>query len=87
MPTKKSCPFCTSEIPATAIICDHCGRDLQSVRIARSNAKSNIYEIVRDGVSFGIALRGKVIIHGMRLEEARSTVEILNSVTEPAEAG
>jgi hypothetical protein len=36
---------------------------------------------------FGIALQGKVILHGMEPEEAQVTAQILNSVIEAERTG
>ncbi len=78
---RKPCPFCAAEIPRTFIVCNHCGRELHSLRLARSKAqpKVELYEIVADGQEFGIALHGKIRLHGLELEKARQIVAILNS--------
>ena len=78
---RKLCPFCAGEIPYAFIVCNHCGRALHSLRLARSKtqSKTDVYEIVTDGLNFGIALRGEVKIHGLELEIAQKAVAILNS--------
>ncbi len=38
-----------------------------------------LYEIVPEGINYGIALRGRTILHDMELGRARETLEILNS--------
>ncbi len=37
------------------------------------------YEIVPDGITYGIALKGRTILHGMEWGHAQETLEILNS--------
>lgn len=78
---RKHCPFCAGEIPQTFIVCNHCGRELHSLRHAHSKAqpKADLYEIVHDGVNFGIALRGEVKIRDLELEKAQKIVAILNN--------
>lgn len=50
------------------------------LRVPDSTAHPAAYEIVPDGVRFGIALGNEVNIHGMDLARAKSTVAILNSI-------
>ena len=66
----RRCPSCANETPQKVIFCIHCGKDLDS----------DLYEIVLDGVKFGIALKGRIILQGMGFQEARETIKILNSV-------
>jgi|PlaIllAssembly_1097288.scaffolds.fasta_scaffold1191403_2 hypothetical protein len=83
---REYCPFCTGEILSAAYLCKHCGRDLHTMRIAycrtKASSKEKSYEVVPDGMRFGIAFQGKVILHGMEPEEAQITAQILNSVIE-----
>jgi hypothetical protein len=46
----------------------------------RQKAEPDGYEIVRDGMEYGIALGGKVILHGMDSDRALRTLELLNIV-------
>jgi hypothetical protein len=86
---RKWCPFCANEVPASALLCSYCGRDLHAMKIANPNitAGSEPYRVVLDATCFGIAFEGKIIIHGLELERARSLAEILNNVAEIKEAG
>ena len=79
---KKSGAFSPGKISSTSTTPDHRRQNLYSFRLASSGAQSeaDFYEIVPDGVNFGIALRGEVKIRGMELEEAQNTVAILNRV-------
>jgi hypothetical protein len=79
---RKLCPFCAAEIPQAFIVCNHCGRALHTMKVAYSKTtpKADVYEIVQDGIDFGIALRGEVKIHGLALETAQKAVALLNSV-------
>lgn len=84
------CPFCSGEILSAAFFCKHCGRDLHAMRIAYHKGKSvqgGPYEVVPDGVKYGIALRSEVVLHGMERDEAQSTARILNSVMDADGAG
>jgi hypothetical protein len=60
--------------------CGSCGRDMtfDNQRIYDSSPQSELYEIVPDGETFGIALRGKIKIHGLELENAQTILEALN---------
>ena len=68
------CPSCAMEIKPEATTCKHCGGDLGAVRPEESK-----YQLVRDGLKFGIALRGRIVLRGMNLKEAQSTLGIFNS--------
>jgi len=61
------------------------------MRIAYSRTKATSgeksYEVVPDGIRFGIALQGIVILHGMDPEEAQVTAQILNSVIDAERTG
>jgi hypothetical protein len=67
------CPSCVNVNKPEAETCQHCGRDLKSLRPV--NIK---YQLVRDVEGFGIALRGRVILHRMDLKTAQGTLSILN---------
>ena len=54
----------------------------QNLHGMRINKPVHRYEIVADGNRFGIAFRGEVKIHGMELNRAQRTVQILNAVEE-----
>jgi len=69
----------TREILGAALPGKENGDD-QALRIGNSKPKTEHYELVSDGAKFGIYFRGEVVIHGMELERARGTVEILNEV-------
>ena len=71
------CPSCAKEINPDATSCAHCGGDLSTVRPAQDR-----YQLVHDGQKFAIALRGRVILPGMELKDAQSTLALLNG--EPA---
>ncbi len=78
------CRFCAEEILEEVLPCTHCGRDL--VR-AQAASKAGRYEIVPDGTKFGIALGDEVVLHGMDVERAQSTVKILNEVLKQEKDG
>ena len=89
---KTLCTFCAGDIPAAAILCKHCGKDLHPMRLARSQAqpKAGLSEIVPDGEQFAIAIRGEVKVNGLDLADlakAQSIVAILNSFIENEEVG
>ena len=67
------CPSCINANKPEAEFCERCGRDLKSLRPV--NIK---YQLVRDVEEFGIALRGRVILHRMDLKRAQDTLAILN---------
>jgi hypothetical protein len=64
----KICPSCGHSDSAAAILCNYCGKEL----------RPNIYKLVRDGANFGIALKGKVVFHDLRLAKAQEVVVIMN---------
>jgi hypothetical protein len=70
--TNKLCPFCAEEMLPPSINCDHCGLDLHSSILARSEVqpKPILYEIVPDGAKYGIELQGKIKTDGLELEQA-----------------
>ena len=89
---KTLCPFCAGKIPAVADLCMHCGRDLHSIILARSQSrpKRDCYEIVPDGDHFAISFSGDIKIHGLdstQLERAREIAKILNSFIENEQVG
>jgi len=75
------CPFCAGEIPLAVSLCIHCGKELRSMKIARP------YEIVYDGLQYGIALGGEVKLHGLELKKAQELEALLNSVLRDEKAG
>ncbi len=91
---RKSCPFCGGEIPLLVSVCDHCKRYLDeeglhcpkipSIQIQNS---ATLYEIVPDGIRFGLAFRGEIKVHGLDLENARELASILNSIADLHETG
>ena len=85
---KKACPFCKEIIPASALFCLHCGRDLHSMTVADSQAPGEEpYQVVPDGFHFGIAFEGEIRIHGLDLKKARDLAALLNSATAAPKAG
>ncbi len=48
----------------------------------KQNDESYVYEIVPDGIKYGIALQGKVVLHDMEWERAQEISEILNDIQE-----
>jgi len=85
---KRLCPFCTQDVPLESSLCIHCGRDLQVMKVAHSQAQKNwIYQVVPDGLKFGIAVAGEIKIHGLELGKARDLNALLNSVTDIEKAG
>jgi hypothetical protein len=89
MHVKRQCPFCMGESPLAVSFCLHCGRDLQVMQLAHSQvqAKVALYQVVPDGLQFGIAIAGEVKIHGLDLRKAQDLAVLLNSVTEFPKAG
>jgi hypothetical protein len=93
MGDKTRCPFCAEENPAVASSCEHCGHDLHSMRLARSQAqaKNDRYEIVPEGEKFAITFRGDIKVHGLDaadLEKAKAVLAILNGMLDDVkEAG
>ena len=69
---KKFCPSCAGALPATASRCAHCGKDL----------RSHTYQIVSDGTRFGIAFKGRVVIHDLELKSALEVASVLNNYRE-----
>jgi hypothetical protein len=69
MMEKKVCPSCAGVLPAIANLCIHCGKDL----------RYDQYQIVPDGLSFGVSLKGRIVIHSLELKEAQEVVSIMNS--------
>lgn len=70
---KPLCPSCAMEIKPDAAVCAHCGGDLSITRPEESK-----YQLVRDGRKFGIALRGRIVLPGLNLKDAQSTLVIFN---------
>ncbi len=66
----KICSYCAKAIPRNAVICIECGRDLEA----------DLYAVVPDGLTYGIALEGEIRIHGLQLRRAQEIASILNSV-------
>ena len=71
---KPLCPSCAREIRSDDTVCAHCGGGLDAVR-----PEQDKYQLVHDGHKFGIALRGRIVLPGMNLREAQTTLAILNS--------
>ncbi len=67
---RKICPSCAGIISAKAILCSFCGTNLQS----------DLNTIVPDGKDFGIAVRGQIRIHGLKLANAKKIARILNEL-------
>ncbi len=89
---KKLCPFCAGEIPVIAALCDHCGQELHSMKLARPaiQPKSDLYKIVRHGEKFAIEFRGEIKVDGLDLADlprARGILSILNSFIKNEKAG
>jgi hypothetical protein len=66
---KKVCPSCAGILPVVASVCIHCGKDL----------RYDEYQIVPDGLNFGVSLKGRIVIHSLGLKEAQEVVSIMNS--------
>jgi hypothetical protein len=82
-PKRNICPFCSKKILAAAAWCGSCGRDLPfENRPDKSSRQYDLYEIVPDGETFGIALSGKIKIHGLELENAQTILTALNRMSE-----
>jgi len=75
------CPFCAGEIPLTVSLCIHCGKELRSMKMAHP------YEIVRDGLQYGIALGSEVRLHGLKLKKAQELEALLNNVLKDEKVG
>lgn len=56
----KICPFCGDILPSRATLCPFCRRDL----------KAYMHTIIPDGASFGVAVRGEIELHDMKLAKA-----------------
>lgn len=77
---KNTCPVCLKEVLTAATCRGDCGLDLPSNKQYPYEIapKTELYEIVPEGVMFGIALRGEVKIHDLEMEIAQSILTALN---------
>jgi|WetSurMetagenome_2_1015567.scaffolds.fasta_scaffold353648_1 hypothetical protein len=89
MNIKRLCPFCAGEILLEVSICPHCERNLQVMKAANSQPQPDaaLYQVVPDGLHFGISIAGEVKLHGLELKEAHDLAALLNRVTEVYKAG
>jgi hypothetical protein len=83
------CPFCAGEIPVESYICLHCGRNLQEMKIAhpQSQPDNQLYHVVHDGISYGVAIAGDIKIHGLDFKKAHELASLLNNAIGAGEAG
>ncbi len=66
---EKFCCSCGISLPTIATLCAHCGRDL----------RGDAYQIIREGLDFGISLKGLIVLHDMSFEEALQVALIMNA--------
>lgn len=67
------CPSCAMDAEPNAFVCRHCGGNLNALGF-----ELNKYQLVPDGDLYGIALRGRTILHSMKLSDAQSTLALFN---------
>jgi hypothetical protein len=88
MNAKRLCPFCAGETFLKVSVCPNCGRNMQTMKLAHSQAQAKIalYQVVPDGLQFGILIAGDLKLHGLAFDKAQDLAAFLNSVTESSKA-
>lgn len=65
---EKLCPFCAGLLSANDSVCIHCGRNLNC----------DPFQIVCDGLNFGISLKGCIVLNGLNLKQGQELIAVMN---------
>ncbi len=66
---KRICQMCRKTVPLSSTSCDNCGIPFPD----------GDYAVVTDGMSIGIAFKGKMKLHGMDGDKAQQIAAIMNT--------